>query len=263
MDDIWIAAPGGTGPRRLTANAASDNSPVWTHDGLGLVFRSNRTGVYNLHRADLASGADRPLLRSHVDDQPTDASRSGDLLLFNRWSMDTREDIWALPLGGGSAYPVLRTEFLEGHAVFSPDGQWIAYETNASGAAQVHVRRFHPPARGADQGQAGDGTTLQLSVNGGYKPRWTADGRTVVYVRDDHRFEAVDLDLSRAPVTAASPRALFITRPRLAELGGYDIDPSGRRILAPTPGTTGTPEPSITRMRGWTRALGSMPGRSR
>jgi Tol biopolymer transport system component len=244
MDDIWIAGADGTSPRRLTSHPSSDNSPVWYADGASLAFRSNRTGVYNLHTVDLETGRERRLLESSVDDQPTDVSPGGDLLLFNRWSMDTRQDVWALPIAGGTPFAVLATEFVEGHATFSPDGAWIAYESNESGANQVYVRRY--PI---------DGPGARISPNGGHKPRWTSGGRTIVYVRDDNRFEAVDLAVEGGTFTASKPRELFITRPGIDEVGGFDIDPGGRRILAPAPGSRGTPEPSITFIRNWQRLL--------
>jgi Tol biopolymer transport system component len=247
MDDIWIVSSDGGSPVRLTSHPASDNSPVWSPDGSSVVFRSNRSGLHNLYRIDVPTrGAERLLLDSTADDQPTDISAAG-LLLFNRWSIDTRQDIWALPLSGGKPFAVLATEFLEGNAAFSPDGAWIAYESNESGATQVHVRRY--PA---------DGSGIRISVDGGSKPRWTADGRTVVYVRDDHRFEAVPLEMTSATVVASRPRELFITRPRIDGPGGFDIDPTGSRILAPTAGRTGTPEPAITFIKHWRRLLSSV-----
>lgn len=244
MDDIWIVSDAGAAPDRVTSHPASDNSPVWTPDGSALVFRSNRSGVYALHRVDLSSlqGGEKMLLDSTVDDQPTDASGANGLLLFNRWSMDTRQDVWALPLAGGAPFAVLATEFLEGNAAFSPDGAWIAYETNESGASQVHVRRYPIYS-----------TTYRISVDGGNRPRWTANGHTVIYVRDDNRFEAVDLEAANGTLVPSRPRQLFITRPRIGDLGGFDIDADGTRILAPTAGPTGTPEPSITIIKNWKR----------
>ena len=246
MDDIWIVSDDGTAATRVTSHPASDNSPVWTPDGSSLVFRSNRSGVYKLHRTGLpGTGAgEQVLLDSTVDDQPTDASASRGLLLFNRWSMDTRRDVWALPLAGGTPFALLATEFLEGNAALSPDGSWIAYETNESGANQVHVRRY--PV---------DATTHRISVDGGNQPRWSANGRTIIYVRDDNRFEAVDLDVANGSLVPSRPRTLFITRPRIGEPGSFDIDAEGTRILAPTPGPTGTPEPAITFIRNWKRLL--------
>ena len=241
MDDIWLAANDGAPPTRLTSHPASDNSPVWTPDGASLIFRSNRSGHYRLYRVTVPGNAgERLLLDSTVDDQPTDTSSARGLLLFNRWSMDTRQDVWALPLAGGAPFAVLATESLEANAAFSPDGSWIAYETNESGATQVHVRRY--PL---------DSTNVRISVDGGSRPRWTADGRTVIYVRDDNRFEAVDLETRTGTVVPSRPRALFITRPRIDEVGGFDIDADGTRILAPTPAPVGTPEPAITLIRNW------------
>ena len=236
MDDIWIVDRERQNLARLTSHPASDNSPVWSRDGSRLVFRSNRTGLYNLYQVDPATGAERLLLESTADDQPTDFSPSGELL-FNRWSMDTRQDIWVLP-AGGRAVAVLASEALETNGAFSPDGAWIAYQTNESGANQVHVRRY--PI---------DGTSTRISLDGGNRPRWTADGRTVIYVRDDNRFQAVDLGLKDGALHPSPPRDLFITRPRISDVGGFDIDAAGTRILVHGPGPSGTPERTLTIIR--------------
>ena len=74
----------------------------------------------------------------------SDWSRDGQFLLFNAHARKTTDtDIWALPLGGDpKPSPVVVTDFEERNGQFSPDGKWIAYESNQSGRFEVYVQPF-------------------------------------------------------------------------------------------------------------------------
>ena len=76
-------------------------------------------------------------------------------------------DIWVLPLEEGQEpRPVLVTPFDENSAVFSPDGHWLAYDSDESGRTEVYVRPYPGP-----------GARVQVSTDGGRNPVWARDGR--------------------------------------------------------------------------------------
>ena len=85
------------------------------------------------------------------------------------------------------------------HGNFSPDGSAIAYTSNESGRFEVYVQSLRPPAR-----------RWPISVNGGYEPRWRADGRELYYLADDQMLMAVPVSSGAAPFGV--PRPLFQTQ---------------------------------------------------
>ena len=84
----------------------------------------------------------------------------------------TGNDLWILPVSGkGAAKPFLATPFNEENGRLSPDGRWVAYESDQSGRREVYVVPFPGP-----------GGRWQVSTNGGTFPRWRKDGRELFYV---------------------------------------------------------------------------------
>ena len=120
--------------------------------------------------------AHRAVLRARPRRQagdPTDFSPDGTLLIYNV-DPATSSDIWilTLPKAGGaagsaapSAVPFLKTNFSEGFGELSPDGRWIAYQSNESGRFEIYVRSF-PDGAG----------TLAISADGGIEPLWSPSG---------------------------------------------------------------------------------------
>ena len=131
-------------------------------------------------------------------------------------------DIWLVPLaGGGEPTPLLRTEFVEGNATFSPDGKWFAYVSDESGSFEVYVRPI-------------DGSSGRLVVSRGAADDviWSPRGDEILY-RSDGRVFAVPIDLggSGAAPRIGTPTALFPDR--FLRTTGRDMDLSrdGRRLL--------------------------------
>ena len=84
------------------------------------------------------------------------------------------------------------------HANFSPDGRFIAYTSNESGRYDVYVETLPPSDR-----------KWPISTNGGYEPRWRADGREIYYLSEDRQLMAVPVSSGAAPFGV--PRPLFQT----------------------------------------------------
>ena len=131
--------------------------------------------------------------------------------------------------GDRKPYPVVQTNFDERDAQFSPDGKWIAYQSNESGRFEIYIQPFPGP-----------GSKLQVSTNGGAQVRWGPHGKELFYIALDARLMAVPIRLASNPQTAepGSPTPLFATRVDGALQGNfmqqYDVSSDGLRFLMNT-----------------------------
>jgi len=230
--DVWILETKRGVLSRLTSDAADDVAPIWSPDGGRVVFSSNRRGVHDLYQKAIADdGSEELLLATAQVKLATDWSSDGRFLLFNSRDPKAGVDIWALPVDGkGKPFPIVQTTFDEQNAQFSPDGRWIAYQSNESGRADVYVQPFPGP-----------GTRSLVSTSGGSHVRWRGDGRELFYLGPNGRLMAVPF---RAAPNAQAPEiglpgALFTPA-----LGGavqqgdfrqqYMVAPDGKRFLVPS-----------------------------
>ena len=196
------------------------------------MFSSNRSGVHDLYQKSIAGGGSEELLLATAQLKlATDWSSDGRFLLFNSRDPKTGVDIWALPVDGkGKPFPVVQTTFDEQNAQFSPDGHWIAYQSNESGRPDVYVQPFPGP-----------GTRSLVSTSGGSHVRWRRDGRELFYLAPNGRLMAVPMRV------APNAQALDIGLPGVLftpALGGavqqgdfreqYMVSPDGKQFLVPT-----------------------------
>jgi dipeptidyl aminopeptidase/acylaminoacyl peptidase len=228
-DDIWLIDLATGGLTRLTSHPAQDWAVTWAPDSAELVFASDRNGASSVYRKATNGGSDEELLLRTTDDVfPRDLSADGRFLSLGVNTVNAWSDIWALPLfGDGKAFPLVQTGFAEDNAIFSPDGQWIAYESNESGAAEVYVRPF------ARSGK------LRISTGGGQQIRWRRNGRELFYITPSGELMAVTVN-TRETFEAGAPSTLFracTLEPGSRSLGralaSFDVTPDGLRFLMP------------------------------
>ena len=216
---------------RFTTHPAEDVFPYWSRDGRNILFSSNRNAEWGLYRKPVTGGGEELLLR--VGQEPafaSDSSPDGHFLLYQRRSSATGWDLWTLPLHeAGASVPVVQTESEERNGQFSPDGKWIAYESNSSGPSEVFMQPFAAP-----------GKPVQVSTKGGAQPRWRADGKELFYIALDGTLMAVSVRTAgrgeSVPVDA--PVRLFAARigtVPAAVLGAqYIVSADGQRFLMDT-----------------------------
>jgi serine/threonine protein kinase/Tol biopolymer transport system component len=258
--DIWIYDVKRGLPTRFTFDPASARNPVWSPDGRSIVFESNRKSNYDLYRKTVDGAGTEELL--YADDQnkvPTSWSPDGKVLLFTTSSAagKTGSDIWALPLTPGQPgpegtpplkpFPVVQTRFDEADARFSPDGKWIAYDSNESGRTQTYITAFPPPASGASGKR-------QVSTSGGLYPQWRPDGKELFYYQGtDQRLMAAEVVIKGGSVEVGQVHPLF-AMPNFGNNAVYDVSPDGQHILHPT-----FPEqqsaPPLTLVQNWAAGL--------
>ena len=201
--DVWVLDIVRGVLSRFTTDTANDVNPVWSPDGAQIAFQSNRKGISDLY-LNTASGAggDQVLLSTLQDKAPSDWSHDGQFLLFRNTDPKTGYDLWALSMTGErKPFPVVQTEFEERDGQFSPDGAWIAYQSNESGRFEVYVQPF-----------PGSGGKWPVSSNGGAQVRWRADGKELFYVALDGKLMVVSIALGGRQPEIGKPEALFATR---------------------------------------------------
>jgi hypothetical protein len=122
--------------------------------------------------------------------------------------------------------PYLQTPFDEMKARFSPDGKWMAYQSNESGQFQVYVQTV--PISGAK---------YQISTSGGTAPRWRRDGSELFYVSADQKLMAVPIKLGKM-IEVGTPQQLFPISPfpGFANVSSfYEPSRDGQRFLVNAP----------------------------
>jgi serine/threonine protein kinase len=207
---------------RLTSDAATDASPIWSPDGSQIVFRSNPAGLHDLFLKP-ANGAAKSVavLRTPYAKYPTDWTADGRIIYTDQ--RETGSDIWMVAPDGSKNTPLVLTPFSEMQGQASPDGLWLAYSSLETGRPEVYVRSFGDTA-----------PRWQVSANGGIDPRWRHDAHELFYVSADSWLMSVSFAEGRP----AAPQRLFEVHVAPAGdpyLSNYDVTGDGQRFLVKVP----------------------------
>jgi Tol biopolymer transport system component len=248
--DIWMVDMRRAVATRVTFDGlvATGAGGVWSPDGSRIAFQYNRSGPFDIYQV-LTSGAGgaQPLVQSSVVFKyPVAWSPDGKYLVFSQNDEATGWDLWLFPLEGDrKPVPYLCTPFDEITASISPDGRWLAYDSDETGSPEIYVRSFPEP-----------GEKFRVSTSGGSAAVWSKDGRELL-ISSGSLFNpsggpilSVDVETSPA-FRAGTPRALFTPR---QDLGGLTVSSDLQRFLAAAPVEGATPA-SITVMLNWQAAL--------
>jgi serine/threonine-protein kinase len=120
-------------------------------------------------------------------------------------------DVWALPIEGErKPFEVVQTEFNEGLAQFSPDGMWIAYQSDKTGRPEIYLRPFRGP-----------GNDVRVSVDGGSQVRWNANGKELFYLAAGNQLMAVPLRFSTSNTAVDVGMAVRLFTARVGGSAGY------------------------------------------
>jgi len=253
--DIWIWAFAGQTLTRLTFDAAQNLFPTWTTDGRRIVFTSSRTGNANLY-SQLADGTGTVsrLTDSPYTHVPASVSPRGDALLFNETTPQTSSDLLLLPFApdavppNGAAQPLMRTMAAEANGEISPDGRWLAYQSNETGRDEIYVRPFPD----VDAGR------WQISTAGGRTPLWSRRGDELFFRSPDGGVMGARVE--RGPSWQAG-QVMQVVRPGYFESPGafprqYELAPDGQRFLMiREAGVDQGPAPQIVVVQNWSEEL--------
>jgi serine/threonine-protein kinase len=214
---------------RLTPETQQTRFPTWTPDGKHIVFGFRSADGFGLGwiRAD-GAGETQHLLNGRSLMNPYSFFPDGDRLAYFELDSDTGFDLWTLPLDvsdpdhpkPGKPELFLRTPSNERFPAVSPDGHWIAYQSDESGETEVYVRPFPGP-----------GGKWQISSAGGQLPVWLPNGRELFFENLDDRIMVTDYELKNESFVPGKPRVW--SDQRLHDIGGglnYDLAPDGKRF---------------------------------
>jgi serine/threonine-protein kinase len=225
-NDIWIWHFARETLTRLTFDPAADFRPVWTPDGLQVAFGSQRGSVFSTFwKAADGTGTVELLIESENAPLPLTFSPDGTRLVFLETHPETGMDLGVLSMDAeGTSGPLLVTEFNELNAEISPDGRWLAYQSDASGQNEIYVRPFP----NTDDGR------WQISRGGGIMPLWGPDGRELFYLSLGGQLTAVPIE-ANGSFTFGNSEVVFeetyFFRGPLFRGRMYDISPDGKRFL--------------------------------
>ena len=233
--DIWVLDLVRGTSSRLTLDSPSNELPVWSPDGSRIAFGSNRDGKWDLYqKASSGTGSEELLLKSVENKFGCDWSSDGRFLAYASFSPTTGFDQWVLPLDGDrKPFPFVQTPFGEGAGKFSPDGHWMAYQSDESGQWEVYVRPFSGIAGDGNQAPGGK---WPISTHGGTWVHWRGDGKELFYLDPKGRMMAVEVKTGvlkgKRAFEASVPKPLFDTN--VYGLSPYTVTADGQRFLINT-----------------------------
>jgi serine/threonine-protein kinase len=244
--DIWITSLERRTFSRLTSGEGTEFDPIWSRSEKELFYIVDRP-PFQLHRIGVNDpDTGKPIWneQSVVDSMGIAVSPDGRTLAFEVDAPQTGRDLYYRPLDGGApARPIRVTRSEERNVGFSPDGNWVVYQSNEIGRAEIYVQPFPGP-----------GDRVQLSTDGGTDPVWARNGE-IFYLHENQVRVVPTRAVGR--VDFAAPRTLFsypVIPASIHETQTFDVTRDGSRVIAVT-----IPEGSQPRqfevITDWTREL--------
>jgi Tol biopolymer transport system component len=224
--DIWIWDFAREILTRLTSDAGRDRIPIWTPEGRLVLFTSGRYGGRDIFgKAADGTGQAEQIIDSPNSAAPSSISPDGKLLVILADYIESGPNLRVLSLEGErSPKALLVTEFSELNGEVSPDGRWLAYQSNESGQFEIYVRPFPNVHEGR----------WPISTGGGTRPLWAPGGRELFYLSPGGRLMVVPVQTASS-FAAGSAEILFDEPYFVGGVGilgrTYDISPDGRRFL--------------------------------
>jgi serine/threonine-protein kinase len=214
-----------------------DTAPVWSAAGSRIVFASSRAGGrVNLYAqaADGSGNVERLTSSPVLAHLPAWVAPDGTGIVGSQVSLKTAGDIWwfptptatgnsagSVPAESSSGEPLVQTAGIDYNPDVSPDGRYVAYQSNEFGRIDVYVK----PLRGS-------GEPRLVSTDGGSFPAWARNGREFFYLDASRTLTAVPVTESAGRLGFGAPSKLFALPP----VGGtdgrpYDVAPDGRFLI--------------------------------
>jgi Tol biopolymer transport system component len=240
--DIWVYGWERDTLTRLTFGGEYNSRPVWTPDGRRITYSSfEKSGDFSLYWKQADGAGDALRLTESKNEKNAQSWRpDGKVLAFYQLNAGSSWDILTLPVEGneksgwklGEPQPFLNSPFSEITPAFSPDGRWLAYQSDESGNNEVYVRPFPGP-----------GGKWQISTGGGHFPDWCRSGKELFYSTPDNKIMVATYAASGDSFRADKPRlwspGQFTSR---AFTRNFDAHPDGKRFaVLKAPGTGDAP----------------------
>jgi len=228
--DLWSYEWNRDAMTKVTFDPGNELNPVWTPDGGGIVFAASREpGVSNLYFQRLdRTGSPQRLTESANPQIPCSFHPSARFLAYTERNPNSKEDILILRIEDGGAPGLkaskpmvfLNTNASETRPMFSPDGRWVAYNSNESGRHEVYVRAFPGP-----------GGPWKISTEGGASPQWSKTRPEIFYAESGpvetrimvSPFVVEGSQFRPGPPARWSPRGFALDE-------DFELHPDGQRV---------------------------------
>jgi len=225
--DIWIWDLRRESLTRFTSGPGLDTYPTWTPDSGRIIFSSTRAGRANIYwQASDGTGTIETLTQDELAQNPYSVTRDGTRVALSERQPATGANLTALALDRPDhpRSPLVAGASEEINGEFSPDGGWLAYQSNESGRTEVYVRPFPNLESGR----------FPISTNGGSQPLWARTGRELFFLDGSNHLMAVAVTTAPS-FSAGTPVTILDTLDARYFTAGpgrtYDIAPDGQQFL--------------------------------
>jgi Tol biopolymer transport system component len=237
--DLWVVDLERGATTRLTFGPGMNRYPIWSPDGKRLAFQSDRSGRLSTHVVAATGGAMPVEFNSSPLNwkRPLVWSPDGSKVILETVGKDSGYDLW-IATTEGKTMPFAVTPATEMAAAISPDGRWVAYESNETGRTEILVQSFPSP-----------GTRYQVTTAGGGNPLWVNGGKELLYATREGKLASVSVTGNEA-LQFGQQQILFA----VPDITGMDTTADGQKFLA-TMSEDATAAQSFTVVTNWARAL--------
>lgn len=222
-----------TGRRQRMGNETSnEGGPLWTRDGHNILVTMYGTTAIGWRKPGTTDAA-QPLVPGRA--VPWSFSPDGRRLAYYAMDEKNHFDLWTVPIesgpGGvtaGKPELFLQTPAVETYPAISPDGKWMAYNSNLSGDFEVYVRPF-----------PGGGDAVKVSTAGGRMAIWSRTANEIFYATNDHRVMVVPFKVRNGLFDPGAPR--LFSEKQLSSIGvlaNYDVAADGQHVVGLVPAVT-------------------------
>jgi len=229
---VWIAdltseAP----PRRLTTEPGE--APVWSPDGERIVYISifNNMEALYWRRSDGTGMPERLADRARAPESWSAVNQAISFITLIGPSGDAGDyDIWSYSLTEKKESPLITIpKSAQSGSRYSPDGRWIAYESNESGRAEIYVEAVPRT-----------GQRFQISKTGGARPVWAPDMSKLYFDNNSgNPTSMLSVNVRTQPAfSSTEPENLPVTgfvQPSGTIRRQFDITSDGRQFLMTFP----------------------------
>ncbi len=222
--NIWVKQLD-HGPFTRLTFGDHDRRPAWSPDGRSIAFLrdTGQSGVVFVRAAD---GTGKARLAARLNEFVQEVTWSPDgkwlVLRTDNASAGAGDIVGVHTNGDTTPVPLVTSPYTELAPAVSPNGRWIAYESNESGQNEIYVRPF-PNTNGG---------RWQVSVQGGEQPVWAHDSRSLFYLRSDRWL--IQAELAPGPAFAVDTRQPLFDTKDVANPGfhqSYDVAPDDKSFL--------------------------------
>ncbi|HMA17998.1 MAG TPA: hypothetical protein VKS03_06130, partial [Thermoanaerobaculia bacterium] len=224
----------------VTAGPDTESFPLWLSAG-AVAYSVARGTPPHLVRRNLGTGQEEDLLPAGRFQIAQDVSPDGRTILYSERGENGVFDLWTIPVAGGRPAPFLLSGVNKPEARFSPDGNFVALISGESGRPELYVTAFPGP-----------GEKIRVSTGGAAHPRWTRDGRELLYLSGDRRL--ISTPVRTSPLLELGKAVPLFTVAGKWNWMEFQVSPDGKRFLAVVPEVI-TDELPLTVVANWTAEL--------